>query len=77
MVHVVSLISYVKRVIIGDNLANNSAINALVDCKIKEDARTTRGYSSVVEHSTADRRVPSSNLGAPFLLDLDVLHVPL
>ena len=25
-----------------------------------------RGYSSVVEHSTADRRAPSSNLGAPF-----------
>ncbi len=23
------------------------------------------GYSSVVEHSTADRNVPSSNLGAP------------
>ena len=23
------------------------------------------GYSSVVEHSTADREIPSSNLGAP------------
>jgi hypothetical protein len=28
------------------------------------------GYSSVVEHSTADRRVPSSNLGAPCVLSL-------
>ena len=26
------------------------------------------GYSSVVEHLTADQEVPSSNLGAPFLL---------
>ena len=25
-----------------------------------------RGYSSVVEHSTADREVPGSNPGAPF-----------
>ena len=24
------------------------------------------GYSSVVEHSTADREVPGSNQGAPF-----------
>ena len=28
-------------------------------------AFSIRGYSSVVEHSTADREVPSSNLGAP------------
>ena len=26
----------------------------------------TRGYSSVVEHSTADREVPGSNPGAPY-----------
>ena len=31
-----------------------------------------RGYSSVVEHSTADREVPSSNLGAPCA----ALHFP-
>ena len=29
-----------------------------------------RGYSSVVEHSTADRRVPGSNPGDPCLLSL-------
>ena len=27
---------------------------------------TERGYSSVVEHSTADREVPGSNPGVPF-----------
>ena len=27
----------------------------------------TRGYSSVVEHSTADREVPGSNPGVPYL----------
>ena len=29
-----------------------------------------RGYSSVVEHSTADREVPGSNPGAPFVFFL-------
>ena len=28
---------------------------------------TTWGYSSVVEHSTADREVPGSNPGVPYL----------
>ena len=28
--------------------------------------RVTRGYSSVVEHSTADREVPGSNPGVPY-----------
>ena len=27
--------------------------------------KSRRGYSSVVEHSTADREVPGSNPGAP------------
>ena len=30
-------------------------------------------YSSVVEHSTADREVPSSNLGAPFNFINDIM----
>jgi hypothetical protein len=29
------------------------------------DTAATRGYSSVVEHSTADREVPGSNPGVP------------
>ncbi len=32
---------------------------------IQHTAQTWRGYSSVVEHSTADREVPGSNPGAP------------
>ena len=28
--------------------------------------RVRRGYSSVVEHSTADREVPGSNPGVPY-----------
>ena len=31
-------------------------------------ANENRGYSSVVEHSTADREVPGSNPGAPCVL---------
>jgi hypothetical protein len=31
----------------------------------------TWGYSSVVEHSTADREVPGSNPGAPFVFLLN------
>ena len=34
-------------------------------CCLDDTDFVLRGYSSVVEHSTADRRVPSSNLGAP------------
>ena len=33
-----------------------------------------RGYSSVVEHSTADREVPSSNLGAPWKIWIFCWH---
>ena len=33
----------------------------------------TRGYSSVVEHSTADREVPGSNPGAPCFLFLVII----
>ncbi len=35
-----------------------------------------RGYSSVVEHSTADREVPGSIPGAPFFLVLPVYTRP-
>ena len=31
-------------------------------------SQSERGYSSVVEHSTADREVPGSNPGVPLLL---------
>ena len=34
--------------------------------KISSWLKVYWGYSSVVEHSTADREVPSSNLGAPW-----------
>ena len=34
------------------------------------DSRTIRGYSSVVEHSTADREVTGSNPVAPFIFFL-------
>ena len=33
------------------------------------------GYSSVVEHSTADREVPGSNPGAPSISFSFILHV--
>ena len=33
-----------------------------------ENFMISRGYSSVVEHSTADREVPGSNPGAPYQL---------
>ena len=32
-----------------------------------------RGYSSVVEHSTADREVPGSNPGVPSFLLIKIL----
>ena len=35
-----------------------------------------RGYSSVVEHSTADREVPGSNPGVPFLFYCRFLITP-
>ena len=33
-----------------------------------------RGYSSVVEHSTADREVPGSNPGVPLITIFDILN---
>lgn len=36
---------------------------------------TTRGYSSVVEHSTADREVTSSNPVAPFFKRFCYVHI--
>ena len=35
-----------------------------------------RGYSSVVEHPTADRNVPGSNPGAPSILDFHCVVCP-
>ena len=39
----------------------------------KEPFHLSWGYSSVVEHSTADREVPGSNPGAPWVLALLLL----
>ena len=42
----------------------------VIDCDIKNINCVSRGCSSVVEHSTADREVPGSNPGAPLVLML-------
>ena len=38
-----------------------------IGVRISVVKKATRGYSSVVEHSTADREVPGSNPGVPSL----------
>ena len=38
-----------------------------IDVRISVVKKAIRGYSSVVEHSTADREVPGSNPGVPSL----------
>ena len=48
-----------------NNLSNLSLLSVLTTGSIV--FLITRGYSSVVEHSTADREVPGSNPGAPFV----------
>ena len=45
-------------------------------CWFSVSGGIARGYSSVVEHLTADQEVPSSNLGVP-LFFLFLLHTAL
>jgi hypothetical protein len=41
----------------------------VINIPININVRYPRGYSSVVEHSTADREVPGSNPGAPLIFN--------
>ena len=55
-----------------NNITTKFGIIILITNKIQYDVTdifsiwSTWGYSSVVEHSTADREVPGSNPGAPW-----------
>ena len=48
-------------------MLNRICCHDLHDVRNRRQFECSWGYSSVVEHSTADREVPGSNPGTPFL----------